>query len=178
MLDLPSPLQTQGKISLPDQLHDIHGLDVIGWWPLAPGWWLVAGGVLLVLFVWVNVFHWLLHQPTGHWKREARNLLLDLRKRQSGQSPKKTAEELSELLRRISIARFGREECAALLGEGWLVWLKRHDPEDFDWPEHATLLLDLPFAPDQPKETDAQKENLQSLVKAALQMLAACHENP
>ena len=31
------------------ELHDIEGLDPIGWWPPAIGWWVVAAAVLLII---------------------------------------------------------------------------------------------------------------------------------
>jgi hypothetical protein len=36
-------------------LRDIHGLDAIPWWPLAPGWWYLVGlAGLLLLFVGIR----------------------------------------------------------------------------------------------------------------------------
>ena len=168
-----SDMIQQAINDLPARLHDIRELDAIGWWPLAPGWWLVIGGLLLLLFLLGRFLMSLLRDPPGSWRREAKSLLVDLRKRQPNQPPKQTAEELSELLRRISIARFGREECAALSGTSWLQWLQQHDPNGFDWPKNATLLLDLPYAPIQ---QGTQNNNLEALIKAALQMLAASQE--
>lgn len=36
------------------QLRDIHTPDPISWWPLAPGWWILAGLIILGLIVLVR----------------------------------------------------------------------------------------------------------------------------
>ena len=75
------------------------------------------------------------------------------------------AARLSELLRRIAIARCGRDRCAGLNGETWLAWLADHDPDGFDWRARGRLLLELPYAP--PGETGDRPE-LYKLIDAAL----------
>jgi hypothetical protein len=75
------------------------------------------------------------------------------------------ASALSELLRRIAIARVGREQAAALTGERWLAWLQEHDPAGFAWSEHGKPLLTLPYAP--PDAQLAGREQLLDLVDAA-----------
>ena len=57
------------------------------------------------------------------------------------------AGELSELLRRIAIARLGRARAAGLSGERWLAWLQEHDPAGFAWTQLGQPLLTLPYAP-------------------------------
>ncbi len=159
---------------LTTQLRDIHDLDPIGWWPPAIGWWLVAAAALLALYLLFQLLSSLVRDPPGSWRREARALLHDLRRRQRKQPPKRTAAELSELLRRIAIARFGRDHCAALSGEEWLKWLKEHDPNHFDWPRHGALLIKLPYAPVQ---EGTQTPALEQLINAALNIVAASRED-
>jgi hypothetical protein len=159
---------------LTTQLRDIQDLDPIGWWPPAIGWWLVAAAALLALYLLFRLLVSLLRDPPGSWRREARSLLQDLRRRQRNQPPKQTAAELSELLRRITIARFGRDHCAALAGEEWLEWLREKDPNHFDWPQYRELLTQLPYAPVQ---AGSQTPELERLIKAAQQMVAASRED-
>ena len=40
-------------------LRDIHGLDAVPWWPIAPGWWLIAGVLVLLVLAAIGR-HWLL----------------------------------------------------------------------------------------------------------------------
>jgi len=157
-----------------DPLRDIHGIDSAPWWPPAPGWWLLLLGVLLaVLLVW-----WLIRRrrlyPLGRWQQDARRHLLALRRRMKREPVKQVAGELSELLRRIAIARCGREQTASLTGEMWLDWLQSNDSTGFPWREKGRLLLELPYAP--PGHT-ADKSTLSQLIDAAVHWVSeeACH---
>ena len=152
------------------QLRDLH--DALGnpWWPLAPGWWLLllaALGALLLLWRWRNRAPWL-RLPllrSGDWRWEAARELGRLRRRAADASLKARAEALSELLRRIAIARHGRSACAGLHGSDWLQWLSAHDPAGFDWRHEGDLLLTLPYAPDAPADA-ARERQLARLIKA------------
>ncbi|MET0045817.1 MAG: DUF4381 domain-containing protein [Candidatus Thiodiazotropha sp. 6PLUC3] len=88
-----------------DPLRDIRGIDSVSWWPLAPGWWLVLAVVLLLLLV----IGWLINRrrlyPLGRWQQDARRRLISLKKRIKREPVKPIASDLSELLRRIAIAR-------------------------------------------------------------------------
>jgi len=124
-----------------DALRDIRGLDAIAWWPPAPGWWVFAiAAAAAVLLVWIR-------RRRG-WKREARELLRALRGRMAREDPRRLAGELSEILRRIAMVRFGRHACAGLAGGRWLAWLEVHDPRRFPWSTRGRALVDLPYAPD------------------------------
>ena len=105
-----------------DQLLDIRGLDPGSWWPPAIGWWLVALAALFALVALRHFVQWLRRRPP-RWQRDAMRQLHGLRRRCRNQPAKDTAGELSELLRRIAMARLGREACAGLTGKDWLAWL-------------------------------------------------------
>ncbi len=145
-------------------LRDIRDLDPVGWWPPAPGWWLVAGLGLLLLAASLWLWRIAPYQFEG-WRWDARQRLKRLRRQLDNQQPKKIAGELSELLRRIAIARCGRHSCAGLTGEAWLAWLTDNDPTGFDWRERGHILLELPYAPPQ---TLGSKAALNELIGAAL----------
>ncbi len=159
-------------------IRDIHGLDPIPWWPPGPGWWLV-GLVLIAAAAAV----WLLAQRQRHhpliaakWQRDARRRLRSLRKRQSHMSTKEVAGELSELLRRIAMARFDRKSCAGLAGEEWLAWLASRDPAHFDWPRNARILLELPYAP--PGRAGTERPLFNLLIDATLAWVSASEQPP
>ncbi|MBK1718935.1 DUF4381 domain-containing protein [Thiocystis violacea] len=135
-------------------LRDIRDIPPIPWWPPAPGWWLLLLALILIGYL---VWRWRaplsLRIPIpgltlGTWRWDAASALRDLgRRARAGQDVKTTLGELSELLRRIAMARLGRAACAGLTGSAWLDWLSAHDPNGFPWHEHGRLLLVAPYAP-------------------------------
>ena len=131
-------------------LRDISEIDAVGWWPPGPGWWLIIAAVfLLLLFIrwfWPLLVSWLKH-PRDFWRRDARRELMNLRKRLDRLDQKSAAAEFSELMRRIALARCGREACAGLSGDAWIEWLAINDPNAFDWIKHGDVLLKLAYAP-------------------------------
>ncbi len=139
-----------------DQLRDIRGLDPVSWFPPAVGWWLIAVAVtvlILALLWWRDQRQ---RYPLGSWQKDAQRRLRALRRRLEEWDSKTVAGELSELLRRIAMARHGREACAGLTGDEWLVWLQARDPSGFDWNDRGRLLLELPYAPTgSPEQNDA-----------------------
>lgn len=127
-------------------LRDIRGLDAPGWWPPAPGWWILAAALMALLW-----FAWRWYRVRAmrkeYWRRDAYDRLMALKRDRRQLGSKAAAGQLSELLRRMALARCGRRECAGLAGDHWLQWLRDHDPRGFDWPRKGQLLKTLPYAP-------------------------------
>jgi hypothetical protein len=157
-----------------DPLRDIRGIDPAPWWPPAPGWWLLLALVVLAVALIWGFIRWRRLYPLGRWQHDARRHLLALRKRMRREPAKQVASELSELLRRIAIARCGRENTAALTDEAWLDWLQSNDSSGFLWRERGRMLLVLPYAP---PDRSADKEELAQLIDAAILWVSgeACH---
>jgi len=132
--------------SLLDQLHDIEGLDWISPWPLAIGWWVVIG--VSVLFLGLFIFY-VIRRITykRSWKNDTMKRLAHLEKNLSERNARETVIALSEYLRRIALKHFSRKECAGLVGDDWLKWLKSHDPKGFDWESRGVFLTNVPYAP-------------------------------
>lgn len=129
-------------------IRDIHGIDPVSWWPPAIGWWLLAALFLYALF---KVVSW--WQNRGDWRSDAKRQLNALQKRLKGDDRACDEEscevltELSAILRRAAIARFGRRHCAGLTGDAWLRFLAEHDPKGFDWLSEAGIMTRIPYAP-------------------------------
>jgi hypothetical protein len=143
-----------------NQLRDIRGLDPLPWWDLAPGWWALFAAVVISI-----IAGWLIYNfyPWGKWRADARRQLVRMRARVKTANPKLLVADLSELLRRIAMARYGREACAGLSGEAWLVWLRDRDPRGFDWEKEGRLLIELPYAP---ADSPVESKRLMNLVRA------------
>ncbi len=131
-----------------DGLRDIRGLDPLSWWPPAPGWWLIASGIMLLVVLVLTWRHWYWRlKVIVSWKADALQQLHAIRKRLRHEDARVLASELSELLRRIAMARHGRPGCAGLVGQEWLAWLERRDPNGFRWTERGRVLIELPYSP-------------------------------
>lgn len=149
-------------------LRDLHLPDMTGWWPLAPGWWVVAALVLLA-------FAMLLRRSYRNWRdNTARRLAL---KRLSvisaefeqGASAAELGRELSELIRRAMLAYSPREAVAGLTGDQWLEWLDQGlDSKPFS--EGAGKMLEsLPYMNPQAVDNDTDLRGLIDAVHARLE---------
>jgi hypothetical protein len=164
------------------ELRDIHVDMGQPWWPPAPGWWLLLTALLVLgLLLWRYDPRWRLYLPLpvltlGTWRWEAAQALRALRRRLTHEPVKAVAGELSELLRRIAMARHGRPACAGLHGETWLAWLTANDPQGFDWLRDARALLTAPYA--QPAAANTQRAALQRVLDATMEWVAAPDPKP
>ncbi|WP_299593865.1 DUF4381 domain-containing protein [uncultured Microbulbifer sp.] len=115
----PNPMTPEMQRLL-EQLKDIHEPAQIGWWPLAPGWWILAGVIIILLFA----ASWLLlraHKKRlrNRYRAEGVRLLnaLDL-------DAPRVVEEINILLKRVAVVTFGRDTCAPLTGQRWIQFLE------------------------------------------------------
>ena len=145
-------------------LRDIHGLDAVPWWPLAPGWWVLAGLLALLVMAAAGRYWLLYHGPWVGWRGDARRQLRALKKSLPLEDPRDIAGRLSELLRRIAMAHSGRRETAGLSGDDWLVWLAAQDNSGFDWEQRGQLLLTAPYMP---PALEVARDELSALIVAA-----------
>lgn len=105
-----------------EQLRDIHMPPAVTWWPPAPGWWLLAL-VLLALIGGLLFWRWHRHRKLAY-KREALASWQTIHAEfLAHRNTDRLLAELSVLLKRTSITRFGREKTAGLAGEQWLEFL-------------------------------------------------------
>jgi hypothetical protein len=163
------------------QIRDIHGFAGVPWWPPGPGWWLLAGGlVLLTLLIWRFRSTLRLRIPIpvitlGDWRWDAARQLRALRRQVQGDKLglKEAAGTVSELLRRVAMARLGRHACAGLTGNDWLSWLQTNDPNGFDWQSRGHLLLEAPYAPPQGLGAGTRSADLIALIDAAHDWVAS-----
>ena len=99
-------------------LNDIVIPPDVSWWPLAPGWYVVAA-ILLLLVVWF-IFRSLRHRKDNRYRitalREFRTLAEDIRQ---GQNPDTSLRQIPGLLKRTALSAYPRNEVASLHGEDW-----------------------------------------------------------
>ena len=133
-------------------LRDLHLPDVIGWWPLAPGWWLLIALAIIGLGLLIR---------RGYQTR-SRSAARRLALRKLNEIVAEYAEHknavtftagISELLRRTMLAYAPRLEVAGLTGEEWLEWLDRDLARPVFVSGPGRALLDLPY-----RNPDAQPD--------------------
>ncbi len=109
-------------------LRDIHLPDAIAWWPLAYGWW-ILGGLMLVAVTVLAVRYY-----AGRRHRAARKALrkaMDVLR--AGGDPVLTAQRVSVTLRRFAMTVSDDADLVAgLAGESWVAFLdSRWERSDF-----------------------------------------------
>ena len=108
-----------GIESLP--LRDIHMPDSVSWWPPALGWWLVIG-ILFTLVAVVLAVKWMKR------RRQFNRIALAefnqiIAHYNSHGNPQQLLQELSALMRRITISAFPERHAAGMTGDAWLRFL-------------------------------------------------------
>ncbi len=96
-------------------LKDIHLPDPVSFWPPAPIWYLVAA---LALFALIAIVYFIWKRQRN--KRLQKRALKELEKIEQYKNPTKKILQLSELLRRVAIKVYSRQEVAGLSGKAWL----------------------------------------------------------
>ncbi len=125
-------------------LRDLHLPDPVGWWPLAPGWWIVA-------FMFAAGLAYLAWRSFQAWRRAAprRFALRELARYEGAylqhKNPVLLAKQLSALLRRGMLAYAPRADVAGLTGDAWLQWLDDGMPLPYFHTEGGKSLLELPY---------------------------------
>lgn len=59
------------------QLHDIHAIDTVDWWPLAIGWWLLIALIMATLLCVYGVAMYKKRQAQ-RWQKQADAILQDV----------------------------------------------------------------------------------------------------
>ena len=101
-----------------DRLHDIALPPPVSWWPPAPGWYIVGAAVLVLagVAVWVLVARW--------WKnRYRRAALRELDDIAAAPNSPIGLDRVADLVKRVALAAYPREQVASLNGEPWLEFL-------------------------------------------------------
>ena len=100
-------------------LRDIHLPEAVFWWPLAFGWWLLVGLVLIVAgFFAVRFYATRRHRAARRGLKDAVEAL------RAGEEPVFCAQQVSTALRRFAMTmNQDPARVAGLVGEGWLAFL-------------------------------------------------------
>lgn len=127
------------------QLHDIHLPEPIGWWPLAPGWYLLA--LLVIAMLVTAIIFAVRYYKNGRAKRQALRLLETYRRQyQQDRNSQLNAARVSELLKRVALVYFPRSKVASLQGDAWILFLN-NTAKGLNFESVRTELLEAPYQP-------------------------------
>lgn len=125
------------------KLRDIHLPDTVGFWPLAPGWYVLAFIILLLIayVVWIACCRY----RRGQAKHQALLLLAEYeRQYAAGAEASVISARISELLRRVALVYYPRARVAGLNGTSWIDFLNETSSKT-NFNDIRTLILDLPY---------------------------------
>lgn len=114
-------------------LHPLREPELIGWWPLAPGWWLLLFTTLLCVAALVYLLR--KHYRNNAYRRRALLQLQSLHTQyQASRDTSGYLTELNALLKSVALQAFPPTEVASQYGEDWLLFLNRRAKpnEQFD----------------------------------------------
>lgn len=128
------------------RLRDIHMPGAISWWPLAPGWYLLA--FLLIVLVLTTVYLLARFYRNNRAKRHALRLLATYQQQyQTNANNQLSAARISELLKRVALVYFPRAKVASLQGDAWIAFLNA-TAKGINFEHVRTELLEAPYQSD------------------------------
>jgi len=102
-------------------LRDIHLPEPISWWPPAPGWWGILALFILLLISALLALRFRKKRKLRHASKAGiEQVFAEYR---THGNPQRLIDELSVLLRRISLSHYPRSKVAGLTGNAWLEFL-------------------------------------------------------
>ncbi|MCW8929381.1 MAG: DUF4381 domain-containing protein [Gammaproteobacteria bacterium] len=168
----PSQGSMQAAQFDPSQLADIYLPEAITFWPIAPGWWLLLGLIVifLLLIIYLIKRKPRIPEPTSkELKSQALTELQAIKKKYNESSvpqeiAHETIKELSVLLRRYALSLYHRDDVASLTDQQWLQLLDKLIAKKSSQSTHSdnliadeagpfsnqfsTLLTQAPYQPD------------------------------
>lgn len=132
-------------ISLLNQLKDIHLPASIGCWPWALGWWLLLLSLPVLMIVCLA-----LQKPYRSYciKRLFLLELEDIKKAyQKHQNASMALKQLADLLKRVALMAYPRQQVASLHGQAWVQFLQDTSKRQ-DMSEILPLLQKSLYQPD------------------------------
>ncbi len=131
--------------TLLEQLKDIHAPTDITWWPLAPGWWLLAAIILITVIICVHkIFKW---RKQTAWRRMALKHLSKLWRNESQLDNAAMIIEINTLLKRSLASKFSADDYLSQTGNAWSTTLNDHARPSSLSAKDITTLCDGAYQP-------------------------------
>lgn len=139
-------------------LRDIHLPIEPEFWPLAVGWYVLFGTIILAVLI--SFILWRLYQnkPLPYALRELEKIQ---------HTPENQLKNLSQLLKRVAMAKYGRKEIAPLTEDTWQEFLLSVAPKTLT-QKQAHLLAFAMYAPDKKINEPTLYKNVRLWIKVIL----------
>ena len=105
-------------------LHPLREPELIGWWPLAPGWWLVFAIILTAMAV-VGFIYYRRYQADAYRRLAAGKLQALHNAWLSDNDSTSFMAETNALLKSVALRAFPQREVAAKNGREWVEFLNQ-----------------------------------------------------
>jgi hypothetical protein len=105
------------------QLRDIHLPEAVSWWPLAPGWWVLAA-LLVAGFAYTGHYLWQCHQAFSY-RRQALQQIKQL----PNNSQHQRITALFALLKRVAVSAYPELNLSSLSQAEFIDFLKKTTPK-------------------------------------------------
>lgn len=139
-------------------LRDIHIPVKPDFWPLATGWYILI--ILIILFFLITYILWKIYQ-----NKPLPYALKELEKIQ--RNPENDLKSLSQLLKRVAMAKYGRKEVALLTEDSWQDFLLSAAPNILT-EKQAHLLAFVIYAPQRQTNDKTLYKNARQWIKFVL----------
>ncbi|NNM59451.1 MAG: DUF4381 domain-containing protein [Legionellales bacterium] len=145
------------------QLKDIKQPPPVSWWPLAPGWYILLGLVMIIAVI--GAYYAYRHFKKWHRKRLVLSQIQALKLWFAEHADtQQVASQLSILLKQVVFVSYPPQEVAGLHGEDWLLFLDRVSRSSKYSQGCGRLLMTAPYA----TQTDENLDDLFQLVKQTI----------
>ena len=114
------------------QLHPLRDPELIGWWPLAPGWWIVIALLLcaLLLLAWWACKR---YQARAYRRQGLKQLAALQQTFQQDKNLHCYVEGINTVLKSAALRTYPRRETASVSGEPWLAFLNAQMPSQLNF---------------------------------------------
>jgi hypothetical protein len=126
-------------------LNPLREPTLIGWWPMAPGWWVLLG-LLVIGLAFAAFLLWRSYRRNAY-RRIARRQLREIQRRFNDHGDASHClAEVNALLKSVALVAYPHRQIASVSGEPWLAVLNADLP-----PEHQlnAAYLQSVYGPDE-----------------------------
>lgn len=104
-------------------LKDLHILSEPSFWPLATGWWVLIGVIVILCLSALIFYHFWRQRPSVYAIRKLNKMTVQI------SDDLTYLKEVSQLLKRVAIAVYGRPKIAPLSDQKWQDFLLSAGPD-------------------------------------------------